>query len=39
MPILAVADATALIYITALPLGDNEQSFGNDSISYLLTNK
>lgn len=37
MPILAVAYATALIYLTSLPLGDNESSFGSESASCLLT--
>lgn len=37
MPILAVAYATALIYLTALPLGDDEQSFVNEFTSCLLT--
>lgn len=37
MPILAVAYATALIYLTALPLGDNELSFSREFASCLLT--
>ena len=37
MPILAVAYATVLIYMTALPLGDNEQSLGRELTSCLLT--
>ena len=37
MPIIAVAYATALIYITAQPLGDNELSFGGEFTSCLLT--
>ena len=37
MPILAVAYAIALIYLTALPVGDNEQSFGSVVTSCLIT--
>ena len=37
MPIFAVAYAAALIYITALPLGDNEPSLGSEFTSSLLT--
>ena len=37
MPILAVAYATAIIYLTALPLGNNELSFSREFASCLLT--
>ena len=37
MPILAAAYGTALIYVTALPIGSDSLGFGGELLSWLLT--